>query len=655
MLLSKNIFLGQQKYSDTLQPIQLKEVILIGKKAAVFEKQQKSLSVLDDYLLKSSTVNMVKRGAYAWEPYINNMATERTLVTIDGMRIFGACTDKMDPITSYVEITNLSEANILSGHDGSQYGTTIGGAIDLKRNKSSFGEDAWKSEIHTGFEANNNQKIGGASINFKNKKIYSDSDIMVRNADNYVAGGNQKVAFSQFNKSNFSNTFGIQLNQNKLLETSFIYDKATDVGYPALPMDVSLAEAFIGSAKYELIPIGSKIEKWETKIYFNSIKHVMDDSKRPNVAIHMDMPGWSQTFGYYSVINFRKGKHQFAINANSFYNKSYAEMTMYPNNPNENLMFMLTWPDVRTLYNGIYLEDIFKVSNNENLKFSASLGSHFNTVASEFGLQSLRIFHPTMSKSNHRFLKSFGTKYTKISKYFEYNIGVAFSERAPSVSEAYGFYLYNSFDGYDNIGNPNLNNEKALEGNAAITFKKEKFSVNLTSSYFKINDYIIAKTNPTLSPMTIGANGVRVYTAFEYATIFNTSLSVDFLLNDFITWNVQTSYARAKDNDGKSLPFISPLSYSSSLKYYKNNWSAEILVSGNDTQTHFNPEFGEDQTTSFVVLNLNTGYKFKFGSNHLSLKTGVENVFDRFYSTYSDWKNIPRMGRNFYVNVNYSI
>ena len=44
---------------------------------------------------------MVKRGSYAWEPLINGMATERTVITIDGMRIFGACTDKMDPITSY--------------------------------------------------------------------------------------------------------------------------------------------------------------------------------------------------------------------------------------------------------------------------------------------------------------------------------------------------------------------------------------------------------------------------------------------------------------------------------------------------------------------------------------------------------------------------
>jgi hypothetical protein len=86
---------------------------------------------------------MIKRGAYAWEPLINSMPTERTLITIDGMRIFGACTDKMDPITSYVEVSNLSEATISSGQEGACYGSTIGGSIDLKRTRTNFKTQKW--------------------------------------------------------------------------------------------------------------------------------------------------------------------------------------------------------------------------------------------------------------------------------------------------------------------------------------------------------------------------------------------------------------------------------------------------------------------------------------------------------------------------------
>ena len=104
---------------------------------------------------------------------------------------------------------------------------------------------------------------------------------------------------------NFSVTSGFKLTKNKWIEGSLIYDKATDVGYPALPMDVSLAQAVITSLKYDYAPLNSPIKDWETKVYFNTITHKMDDTKRPSVSIHMDMPGWSQTFGYYSKVKIK--------------------------------------------------------------------------------------------------------------------------------------------------------------------------------------------------------------------------------------------------------------------------------------------------------------------------------------------------------------
>ena len=258
-----------------------------------------------------------------------------------------------------------------------------------------------------------------------------------------------------------------------------------------------------------------------------------------------------------------------------------------------------------------------------------------------------------MSDKKSRFLKSFGANYHFSKSGFHYHFGLAYSERAPSVSEGYGFYLFNSFDGFDNIGNPNLKNETAFEGNFSIGLKKEKFSIKANASYFHFYDYIIAQSDFSLSPMTIGANGVRVYSALNSATIFNSSLSFEYFVNPFFTWNLQTTYAIGKTNDNENLPFISPFSYISSLRFKKNKFTSEIQLIGNATQSNFNPEFGEDQTPNFAILNINAGYQFKFGTTKLMLKAGIENVFDKNYSTYADWNNIPRMGRNFYVNLNY--
>lgn len=644
-----------QEAKDSLVPKDLKEVIVIGKKTQLHEKQTKSLATIDEFLDKGSKIDLVKRGAYAWEPIINSMATERTLITIDGMRIFGACTDKMDPITSYVEISNLSEATVHSGQQGSCFGSTIGGAIDLKRNENKFGARKWNLVINSGLESNNRQKIIGSSVNYADSLFYVDTDIMFREADNYAAGNDKEILYSQFRKLNFSGTSGFKFHQNKLLEASIIYDKATDVGYPALPMDVSLAEALITSVKYLVIPKNPWLKDWETKVYFNTITHRMDDTTRPSVPIHMDMPGWSETFGMYSKITSVKNNHHFLANLNSFYNKSVAEMTMYPENPSENVMFMYTWPDVRTFYTGLFVEDNWVFNCHSGLKMSVSAGSHTNDVASNFGLQSLQIFYPDMKAKNTRFLKSIAANYNYNRNGWEYGFGFGYGERAPSVSEGYGFYLFNSSDRFDYVGNPNLKNEKSLESSLFFGYKKDKFSAKITSSYFHISNYIIGAPDEILIPMTIGANGVKLYTALDYASIFNIDFNSEWTLIKQLKWNVNMLYSLGKDSNHNNLPLINPFSYKTALSYSLSKFNASVECVGNMAQNRFGSVYGETKTADYALLNFNCSYKFSYSGNNLYTKIGVENIFDTYYTTYSDWNKIPRMGRNIFINLNFNL
>jgi iron complex outermembrane receptor protein len=655
LLLMNSLLHAQEKYRDTTEVVSIKEIILIGVHPQVHQKEPKPLGSIDEYLETSAKINMIKRGAYAWEPMLNGMATERTVITIDGMRIFGACTDKMDPITSYVEISNLSEATISSGQQGAENGATIGGSIDLKRRKTGFNETGWKVGLNTGGESNGEQKIAGADLQYSNNSFYFNTDFMYRDAENYKAGGNREVMYSQFTKYNISAISGFKLSENQVIEGSFIYDEANDVGYPALPMDVSLARAIIGSVKYEHHQLSETIEHWETKVYFNTITHQMDDSKRPDVPIRMDMPGWSDTYGFYSKVNMSMEKHELTANLNSFYNKSLAEMTMFPNDPNENDMFMLTWPDVRTFYTGLYLEDVIALNEHYSLQLTGSLGRHYNKVASTFGLQSLQIFYPGMNESKQRYLESFSTTGRLHKKNMEYTLGMGYGERAPSVSEGYGFYLFNSFDGFDYIGDPNLSNEKSIEMNASIGFENKKWNVKLTGSYFHIMDYIIGKPDLSLSPMTIGANGVKVYEQLEYASLFNSDISIGYSLHKNWNWNGKLMFSYGRDNNNINLPLVQPLSYQTSLQFRKGLFSIETELQGATKQQDFSPEFGENETAAYAIVNLSASRTLFLNQQKMTVKLGAENLFDTYYSTFSDWNNIPRRGRNLFVNLNYVI
>lgn len=646
---------AQEIPADSLKLINLNEVVVISAgKQLDHQKQHKPMSTLDEFLESSRSINMVKRGAYAWEPTMNDMASERLSLTIDGMQIFGACTDKMDPITSYVDVSNLSEAEIGSGQQGAAFGNTIGGGINLKLDKSNFKPSGWTGSLESSFESNNKMRVFGGELNYSEDKFYLNTDLIYRKADDYKAGGNREINFSQFEKYNFSLNSGYKLNNDKSLSASLIYDEARDVGYPALTMDVSLARAIIGSFSFIQDTLFGSLSNWESKVYYNTIKHVMDDTKRPNVPVHMDMPGWSETVGFYSQANYKTKRNRFFFKVDGYFNKSIAEMTMYPENSNEALMFMLTWPDVHTSDLGIFAEDNISLKG-ASLKLSTRLTYHSNTVADDFGLNSLKIFYPDMDRTNTRFLKSFSAQYHKMVNNFHLNGGLSYGERAPFVSEGYGFYLFNSYDNHDYIGDPNLKTESSAEMNLSISYEKPIFEITAEANYFRVYNYIIGTVDPNLSPMAIGADGVKIYGNLDYAQLFNTSLLGRYSLSNAFKLSGRVSYHRGVDDNEENLPIISPISYQGSLDFYKNQYSASLTLNGNGKQIHYNPAYGETQTAAYATLSTSFGKRFFINDNNLFVKAGVENILDTYYSSYTDWKNIPRMGRNFYITMSYSI
>lgn len=645
---------GFEMLSDSVGQMDLMEVILIAPKRNFDQqRQQKPLASIEEILETSKNLRMIKRGAYAWEPAINNMTSERLAVTIDGMRIFEACTDKMDPITSYVATSNLEEAQIGSGQQGSIFGNTIGGGLNLKVDKGDFQQSGWTGRLESGYESNNQLRIFGGKVSYADSLFYIDADASYRKADNYKAGGNKEIEFSQYTKYNASVNTGVKLAEGKSLHGSFIYDEARDVGYPALTMDVSQARAFISSLSYQQDKIGEDFRNWETKIYYNTIKHVMDDSKRPDVPIRMDMPGWSETAGFYSQSHMFKNKHRFLFKVDGYYNKSLAEMTMYPPNPNESSMFMLTWPDVRTTNVGIYAEDKITLGM-AHLKLSTRLSYHNQYVADDFGLNSNKIFYPDMDRSNTRFLKNFSAQFHQLVGDFDIDAGLSYGERAPSVSEGYGFFLFNSFDNYDYIGDPDLKTEGSAEANLSLTYKIPEFEISAKGSYFRVYDYIIGKVDPNLDPMAIGADGVKVYENLKYADLYNATLAGEYKFTPALKLNAQISYHHGRDHEKENLPLISPVSYRSSLEFHKNDYTATIFAEGAATQSNFNPEYGENKTPAYALLSASIGKRIYLNNNDLYIKAGVENIFDKFYTTYTDWNNIPQMGRNIYINASFS-
>lgn len=217
-----------QQQPDTVPlSVDLQEIVISAKTGVNRDRQAKPNASVEEYLQTSEKIGMVKRGAYAWEPSINNMTTERISVTIDGMKIFHACTDRMDPVTSYVETVNLSKVSLGSGFEANPNATnSIGGSLDLRLNKSGFCQDGFSANANSGYETNGNLWIYGADVAYANEHFYLNSGWFHRNSDNYKAGNGETVRFSQFTKNNVFTNLGYVVKPGHELEGTLIYDRA---------------------------------------------------------------------------------------------------------------------------------------------------------------------------------------------------------------------------------------------------------------------------------------------------------------------------------------------------------------------------------------------------------------------------------------------
>lgn len=642
---------GQISKKDSI--IRLKEVVVAEK----FRKKQIQSDVklscsVDEYLATSDNISFIKRGAYAWEPMLNNMNTERSTITIEGMHIFGACTDKMDPVTSYVETNNLSKIDVHSGQEGGMHGATIAGGIDLKRKRVAFSEEPnYGGSAQVGFQQNNAHRFGMADLYYSSEKFVADGTAAYRKAESYKDGHGNKVKHSQFEKYNTSLGLAYKTSELSALKADAIFDVAKDVGYPALPMDTWLARALISSLSFKQLFEEGMLKVWDSKFYFNAIEHYMDDTTRPENLVHMDMPGWTTTYGLTSKILLKKDNYTADIQLNGYSNYSLAEMTMYPKDRSKVNGFAFTWPGVTTNYGGLSFSNQWELTDREQFTLGGTLGVHHNHI--EY-LDFIRVFNQNTADSPEnkvRFLPSLHATYQLKLAPFTLSMGTGYGHRAPSVSEAYGYYIYNSFDRYDYIGTPNLKNEISYELNGSLSYENQALIVEAKVNHFYIENYILGKILRIAFPMNAASVGVKKYEALEHAKIFNASLNLSYHFLEHFQWKGSLNYAKGTDFEGENLPFIRPLSYQSSLQYNQGRLGTTFSFNGDFTQTAYSPQYGEDRTPAYIVYNLSANYRFPIGKQTLRWEVGVENILDNHYSTYADWGNIPRMGRNIFTSV----
>lgn len=648
---------GQQSVrEDSVRTVVLQEVKVTGKQ----KNQQQNLfqyfsankaATTEDILARLPELSMVRRGSYGMEPVIRAFNSGQVNLLLDGMRIHGACTDKMDPASIYVEPSNLKSIEVRTNGGSFLNGSSVGGSINMKLAEATcHDERVFSGTASSGYHSSANAFYQSVNLNYATYKWGLTATGTYRKSNDYRDGSGKRVNFSQYEKVNYSLHGKYMLNENTYLKLDLLADDGWNIGYAALPMDVGYANARIGAVSFVKENMGAGWQKLEAKLYANQVKHYMDDTRRPKVPIHMDMPGRSVTSGMYAEATKNMGRNQqLTLRADASMTALKASMTMYQEG--QTPMYMLTWPDNRQVQSGIAAQYLLQLDSITQLQVSARADYADFSLTTQEGKDHLAVFGYT-GKATSFFIPSVSVQLSRnLHRNLKVSLSLGMNGRTPTASELFGFYLFNQFDGFDYIGNTNLKAETGQQAELTLTWRKSKWRVQATGYVSRISNYIIGTYDPKYSVMTAGARGVKIYENLDHALLTGGEGSV--LYNPFPQTQIVSTlkYAYARDAEGNPLPLIAPLRNISSVKQHFNKLWIQGELEMAAAQNRVNTAANERRTGDFYLCHYRMGYSGKAKGFGWQVNGGVENILNAFYREHLDWGNIARPGRNFYIQL----
>ena len=674
LLAFSNHLQAQQIKDITKDTVHIREVtvtqnIILNDENAVKYYQSFYSSGIDKINERLGSVSLISRGAYAKEPVLNGFTAGQINVTIGGMKMFGACTDKMDPVTSYIEPVNLKIIQINQGTTGNKNGSTIGGTFDMQLQLPE--KSVFKLEAGANYETVSNGKTVFFLSNYGREKWAYRVSGVYKHYSSYTDGNGNEVPFTQYEKVNLLQSVLFSPATGHNLVFDWLLDDAFNIGYPALPMDVSRAKGRIYSLQYNPAQF-LNMSEFRAKVYYNNVYHLMDDSKRDSlyfvknshtretdsVYMKMDMPGWSRTYGAFAEGKTRwSNRNLLSFKLESYSNWQKAEMTMYMNNlsnPGEPPMYAETWPEHRRTVSGIFLKNDYALSRMFILSIDVRTDFSLSKVLSEQGRRQFSSLGYDVDKSYNKLIKSanFTIAFNPATPW-QAEAGVGFGERLPTLSEQFGFYLFNAHDGYDYTGNPNIKTEKSLNFFGNVNYTQQRFKFSIESRYNHISDYIIGLIAPDYEALNLYAAGTKKYENINFARMFSSNFQLLWKPVPLLEFFNNLKYNWGETHDHEPLPMMPPLKNLFTIHFEKGNYQFQLENESSAAQNRINTSYGETKTPGFTLFHIRTGYKIQTGKSSIMINVGVENLMDKTYSEHLDWGNNNRPGRNFYFMISY--
>jgi iron complex outermembrane receptor protein len=681
--LSDTIVLGGVVITDTIIKTTPFVSTLVSKEII----QSVSTRDVGDYLRSIPNVAGIRKGGGSIDPVIRGFKFSQLNVVMDGgMKIENGCPNRMDPVSSHVEVEELSLINVVKGPYLLNYGPALGGVINLQTEDP---HPYTKFEIHGnavfGYETNWDGAKEYFTLYGGNSKLYFRASGGYRKYGDYSSGkidGETTTFKTSFTKYNYGAKAGWAINPKQNILLSYSESHGRDVMFPALTMDEKSDDTRMMAMDYSAKNISEMIKTVDVKVYRTNVKHLMDNSNRETwnakqMVADVDAinTGGKALFG----MGMKNHNLSAGLDFENIYKDGVRTMTM--------LMMGTTSTRKFNLWNKAVIQNagIFAGYNTifNSFTVDAALRVDFNNADSEDTLvlikDGVEYFNETASQFLN-FSANLGLSY-KITEKLTASLAIARGTRSPNMLERYIKLLGVGYDTYDYLGNPQLKPETNNEVDLTLKYSDPKLGiVYLNSFYSYVKDYISAEMLPSsvIMPATLGAPGVKQFVNVDNATFtgfelgytspqkYKLGVSVIAALTygriPEVTKYIITSGKVTGDTliKNDALPEIPPFETTISINYRLLHGKLIPKVSYRlvAAQHHVSEAFYEPETPGFSLLNCSVSYNL---SKNIDINAGVNNILDVSYYEHLNRKivgtteKLYEPGRVFFITLNLSI
>lgn len=632
------------------------------------EVRESSAKDVGEALTKVEGLWKLRKGGIANDVVLRGFQRDNLNVLIDGVRIYGACPNGMDPAAFHVDFAEIQEVEITKGGYDVRNNGSLGGAVNIinKTPAQGFrvtpnlaaGSFGFFNPSMTGSYTNDRLYVlGGES--FRQSQPYRDgAGLRFTERTNYRPG---VTGLNAFDINTMWSRFGYAVSPKQRLEAAYTGQRGDAVLYPYLLMDAAYDNADRASASYAIEDVLGPIKRLRLQGYFTRVNHWMTDERRLS-SVGLARP--------YSMAAFADTKTLGGRLEAEFENLT-AGIETYRRNWNAvNTMRMgmgymdqHALPDVDVTVAGVYADYrrvlLSRLELNAGGRLDAAWSAARDTTVSTdlfWAYKGTRSLDAADMNPSGNLRLSYS-----LPKGFEVFTGVAHSARVPTPQERY-YTLRRS--GSDWVGNPLLKPVRNTETDLGFIYRHRRFYLRPTVFYSRLSDFIVVHNQPRLFMLP----GVMNSTARSYANlpaeIYGGELSYSFGISERLLLFGGVSAARGlKDSQPQERIFdrhvseMPPLKSRLAVRYGTRLFFGEVEGIGVWAQRLIDADLREQPTAGYGLLNAKCGIHTK----KLNLALGLDNVTNRFYyEAYSYQRDpfrtgtkVPEPGRTVFVNASY--